>query len=145
MLEGESLFNDATALVALRVLGGRGGRERHGGPTPWAEFVAAAVGAVVVGFRRRGRAISFVRRRVTRLGHRHRARLLATAPYLAFLPAERLHASGVLAVVVAGLVLAHRSPVDQQPTARLVEGATGGTIARLLEGTVFVLIGFELR
>src|SRR4029453_11557834 len=51
----------------------------------------------------------------------------------------------VLAVVVTGLVLAHRSPQDQEPTARLVEGATWSTVARLLAGTVFVLIGFALR
>ena len=141
VLEGESLFDDATALVALRVsVAAVAGSVTAVDAV--AQFVAAAVGAVVVGFLV-GRAISFVRRRVR--DSVTDTALSLTAPYLAFLPAERLHASGVLAVVVAGLVLAHRSPVDQQPTARLVEGATWGTIARLLEGTVFVLIGFELR
>jgi CPA1 family monovalent cation:H+ antiporter len=141
VLEGESLFDDATALVALRVsvaavVGSVTASEAA------AQFVGAAVGASVVGLAV-GYAISFVRRRVT--DSVTDTALSLTAPYLAFLPAERLHASGVLAVVVTGLVLAHRSPLDQEPTARLVEGATWATIARLLEGTVFVLIGFQLR
>ena len=141
VLEGESLFDDATALVALRVsvaavAGSVTASDAVG------QFVGAAVGAVVIGLGV-GFSISVVRRRVT--DSVTDTALSLTAPYLAFLPAERLHASGVLAVVVAGLVLAHRSPRDQEPTARLVEGATWATIARLLEGTVFVLIGFGLR
>lgn len=141
VLEGESLFDDATALVALRVsVAAVAGSITASGAVR--QFVGAAVGAVVVGLVV-GFAISFVRRRVT--DSVTDTALSLTAPYLAFLPAERLHASGVLAVVVTGLVLAHRSPVDQEPTARLVEGATWATIARLLEGTVFVLIGFGLR
>jgi CPA1 family monovalent cation:H+ antiporter len=51
----------------------------------------------------------------------------------------------VLAVVTAGLILAHRSPRDQDPEARLVEAAVWSTIQFLLEGAVFVLIGLQLR
>jgi len=90
-----------------------------------------------------GLVVSVVRRRVA--DSVTDTALSLVAPFLAFLPAEQLHTSGVLAVVVTGLVLAHRSPQDQEPTARLVEGATWSTVARLLEGTVFVLIGFALR
>ena len=141
VLEGESLFDDATALVALRV----SVAALAGGVTALdatAQFVRAAGGGVAVGLVV-GFAVSFVRRRVT--DSVTDTALSLVAPFLAFLPAEELHASGVLAVVVTGLVLAHRSPQDQEPTARLVEGATWSTVARLLEGTVFVLIGFALR
>ena len=141
VLEGESLFDDATALVALRVsvaalAGGVTALDAAG------QFVRAAGGGVAVGLVV-GVAVSFVRHRV--IDAVTDTALSLVAPYLAFLLAEELHASGVLAVVVTGLVLAHRSPQDQEPTARLVEAATWSTVARLLEGTVFVLIGFALR
>jgi monovalent cation/hydrogen antiporter len=141
VLEGESLFDDATALVALRVsvaalAGGVTALDAAG------QFLQAALGGVAVGLAV-GVVVSVVRRRVTDSVTDTAVSLVA--PFLAFLPAEQLHASGVLAVVVTGLVLAHRSPQDQEPTARLVEGATWSTVARLLEGTVFVLIGFALR
>jgi CPA1 family monovalent cation:H+ antiporter len=47
--------------------------------------------------------------------------------------------------VVTGLILAHRSPIDQDPQARLVEGAVWSTIQFVLEGAVFALIGLQLR
>ncbi len=67
------------------------------------------------------------------------------APFAAFIPAEKLHVSGVLAVVTTGLILAHRSPRDQDPPARLVEGAVWNTLQFVLEGVVFMLIGLQLR
>ena len=67
------------------------------------------------------------------------------APFAAFIPAEKLHVSGVLAVVTTGLILAHRSPRDQDPQARLVEGAVWNTLQFVLEGVVFMLIGLQLR
>jgi CPA1 family monovalent cation:H+ antiporter len=141
VLEGESLFNDATALVALRVsvaavAGSVTALEAAG------EFVGAAAGGAAIGLAV-GLAVSVVRRRVTdSIGD---TAISLTAPFLAFVPAEEVHASGILAAVVTGLVLAHRSPVDQDPGARLVEGATWSTLAFVLEGTVFVLIGLGLR
>jgi CPA1 family monovalent cation:H+ antiporter len=56
-----------------------------------------------------------------------------------------LHVSGVVAVVVTGLVLAHRSPVDQDPQARLVDNAVWSTVQFVLEGVVFALIGLQLN
>jgi CPA1 family monovalent cation:H+ antiporter len=67
------------------------------------------------------------------------------APFAAFIPAEEIHASGVIAVVVTALILAYRSPLDQDPRARLVEGATWDTLQFVLEGVVFALIGLQLR
>jgi len=141
VLEGESLFNDATALVALRVsVGAIAGSitavEAVG------EFVGAAVGGAAIGLAV-GLAVTFVRRQVTdSIGD---TAISLTAPFLAFIPAEQVHASGILAVVTTGLVLAHRSPVDQDASGRLVEGATWSTLAFVLEGTVFLLIGLGLR
>ncbi|SDY32300.1 Sodium/hydrogen exchanger family protein [Modestobacter sp. DSM 44400] len=66
------------------------------------------------------------------------------APYLAFLPAEALHASGVLATVVAGLALAQLSPRVQTASARVTEAITWRAVAFVLENGVFLLIGLQL-
>jgi len=66
------------------------------------------------------------------------------APYLAFLPAEELHASGVLATVVTGLALAQLSPKVQTASARVTEAVTWRTIAFVLENAVFLVIGLQL-
>jgi Na+/H+ antiporter len=141
VLEGESLFNDATALVSLRVaiaaVAGSVGLATAAG-----EFLLASVGGVAVGLAV-GWVLVRVRRHVT--DAITGTALSLVAPFIAFLPAELIEASGVIAVVVAGLLMAHHAPLDQRPRARLVETSTWGTIQFLLEGTVFALIGLELR
>ena len=67
------------------------------------------------------------------------------APYVAFLPAEEIHASGVLAVVVAGLVLGHNAPVLQSAGSRIAENINWRTVQFLLENVVFLLIGLQIR
>jgi CPA1 family monovalent cation:H+ antiporter len=66
------------------------------------------------------------------------------APYLAFLPAEALQASGVLATVVTGLTLAQLSPRVQTASARVTEAITWRTVAFVLENAVFLVIGLQL-
>jgi CPA1 family monovalent cation:H+ antiporter len=65
-------------------------------------------------------------------------------PYLAFIPAQFLHGSGILAVVVAGLFLGYRSPTIQTAEARIAETINWRTISFLLENAVFLFIGLEL-
>ena len=57
--------------------------------------------------------------------------------------AEELHASGVIAVVVAGLLLGHKAPIIQTAQSRIAERINWRTIAFLLENTVFLLIGLQ--
>ncbi len=64
-------------------------------------------------------------------------------PFAAYVVAEHLEASGVLAVVVAGLLLGHRAPVLQSASSRIAEGMNWRTIAFVLENTVFLLIGLQ--
>jgi monovalent cation/hydrogen antiporter len=66
-------------------------------------------------------------------------------PFAAFLAAEALHGSGVLAVVVAGLVSARKAPLIVSSTTRLQGQAVWEMIAFLLRGIVFALIGLQLR
>ena len=71
-------------------------------------------------------------------------------PWAAYLPAEEIifrdfHGSGVIATVVAGLILGHKSPVVQSGLSRLSERVNWATIQFLLENTVFLLIGLQAR
>jgi CPA1 family monovalent cation:H+ antiporter len=66
-------------------------------------------------------------------------------PFVAFVPTQFLGASGVLAVVVAGLYASHAAPAALTPQARISDRINWRTIQFLLENGVFLLIGLELR
>ncbi|GAB2449418.1 CPA1 family monovalent cation:H+ antiporter [Conyzicola lurida] len=140
VLESESLLNDATALVALNASIAAIVSVLH----PWdvvGEFGIAVVGGVAVGF-----AVGFV---VSAIRKRLRAPVLDTSlslviPYVAFIPAQLLGGSGVLAVVIAGLFLGQRSPQVQTAEARIAESINWRTIRFLLENAVFLFIGLSL-
>ncbi len=141
ILEGESLVNDATALVALNVA--IAGLTRHitVGEVAW-RFVLAAVGGVVIGL-----VVALVLAKIRSFitDPVLDTTLSFVAPWIAFIPAEEIHSSGVLAVVVMGLYLGHRSPVLQTAASRIAENTNWTTIAFVLENAVFVLIGLQLR
>ena len=141
ILEGESLVNDATALVALgTAVAALGGAVTAGQVA--VDFLLAAGGGVVVGLLV-AMLLAAVRRRVE--DPVLDTTLSFVAPFVAYLPAETVHASGVLAVVVTGLVLGHKSPVLQTARSRLAERTNWATVQFLLENAVFVLIGLQLR
>ncbi len=141
VLEGESLLNDATALVALRTAVVAIGAA----VSVWSislDFLWAAAGGAVIGVAV-ALALALIRRKI-------KDPLIDTAvsfmaPFLAYLPAEELHASGVISVVTAGLVLGHKAPIIQDATSRLNERINWETIQFLLENTVFLLIGLQVR
>lgn len=146
ILEGESLLNDATALVALRTAiaatamsAGFSGAElgRIG-----LDFLIAAVGGVVVGLLAY-RIVAWLRRSIT--DPLLDSAISLVTPFAAFVAAEQIHASGVLAVVVAGLLLGHHAPVLQTAQSRIAERLNWRTIAYVLENTVFLLIGLQAR
>jgi CPA1 family monovalent cation:H+ antiporter len=64
-------------------------------------------------------------------------------PFIAYVAAEELHGSGVLAVVIAGLLLGHKSPVLQTAPSRIAERLNWQTFSFLLENAVFLLIGLQ--
>ena len=71
-------------------------------------------------------------------------------PFAAYVPAEQIevgefHGSGIIAVVTAGLILGHKSPVIQSGQSRLSERVNWTTIQFLLENTVFLLIGLQAQ
>ena len=67
----------------------------------------------------------------------------SSSPFVAYVAAEEIHASGVIAVVVAGLLLGHKAPVLQTAQSRIAERINWRTIAFVLENTVFLLIGLQ--
>lgn len=141
ILEGESLLNDATALVALNAAIAA----IVAVVNPWrvvGDFALAVVGGVVVGLAV-GWVLSVIRKQL-------RAPVLDTSlslitPYLAFILAQSFGGSGVLAVVIAGLFLAYRSPSIQSAEARIAERLNWRTVDYLLQNAVFLFIGLNLR
>ncbi|MGZ4597395.1 MAG: Na+/H+ antiporter [Actinomycetes bacterium] len=140
ILEGESLLNDATALVSLRTAI----TAITAAVGFWAvlgDFAVAVIGGIAVGL---GVAavLAAIRRNVT--DPVLDTTLSFIAPFLAYLPAEAFHASGVLAVVITGLVLGHKSPVLQSASSRLSEQTNWRTVQFVLENAVFLLIGLQV-
>ncbi len=138
ILEGESLLNDATALVALRTA--------LAATVAWQMvalgFLRAAGGGVLVGLALFV-VVAKVRRRLssTTLD----AGLSFITPFAAYLAAEEIGASGVIAVVVVGLLLGHKAPVLQTAQSRISERINWASIAFLLENAVFLLIGLQAK
>lgn len=148
VLEGESLVNDATALTLLTVaLATFEAHDDLGSPSVWgaavARFLLTGFGGVVVGWVI-AHAVALVRR------HTQDDVVLDTTislltPFTAYYLGERLHVSGVLAVVVAGMWIGHRAPVQQSAGSRLQAQAIWRTTEFLLQGVVFALVGLQLR
>ncbi|WP_152352529.1 Na+/H+ antiporter [Brachybacterium subflavum] len=139
VLEGESLLNDATALVALRAaVAAIAGTVAVG--SIGLDFLIAAGGGVIVGL-----AVAFAVLTVRRWVHDPAVDtgISFVVPFAAYLLGEELHASGVIAVVVAGLLIGHKAPLVQTSTSRLTENAAWTSIAFLLEHAVFLLIGLQ--
>lgn len=141
ILEGESLLNDATALVMLRtalaIAAGTGLDVLDVG----LDFVIAAGGGVLIGLAF-AVVVGKLRRHVVTDPVLDGAMSLVV-PFAAFVAAEEVHASGVLAVVVAGLILGHKSPVVQTAQSRIAERLNWRMVAFLLENAVFLLIGLQ--
>ncbi len=141
LVEGESLVNDAAALVAYRVavaaaIGGSFSLLDASG-----EFVLAAAGGVALGLAV-GYVIGEIRRRLDDPPTEITISLITG--YIAFVPAEQLDLSGVLAVVTAGLYLGWRAPELSSPSTRLQAFAVWDVATFLLNATLFVLIGLQL-
>jgi CPA1 family monovalent cation:H+ antiporter len=141
VLEGESLLNDATALVGLRTaivaLGGAVTIVSVGVDFIWAAAGGAAIGIAVA------LVIALIRKRITDPTIDTAVSLMA--PFAAYIPAEELSASGVIAVVTTGIILGHKAPIIQDATSRLNERINWETIQFLLENSVFLLIGLQVR
>jgi CPA1 family monovalent cation:H+ antiporter len=141
LIEGESLINDGTALVAYRtaVAAAVGGTFDLLGAT--ADFVVNVAGGAVVGIAVAALLVVAFRR--------IRDDVLAitvslAAGYVAYLPAEQLHVSGVIAAVTVGLILGHRAHELSGSGARLRGSGFWDVLVFLLNAVLFVLLGLQL-
>jgi CPA1 family monovalent cation:H+ antiporter len=143
ILEGESLINDATALIAYRyaVIALVSGTF-----VLWQaalQFLLVVAGGVVIGFVT-GYVFIFVLKRLFSENSTIETILTLMIPYISYLAAEHFHASGVLAVVTAGLVVSWRTHEIFSFHTRMQMNNFWETIIFLLNGFVFILIGLQL-
>jgi Na+/H+ antiporter len=160
ILEGESLVNDATGIVAYRVAVAA---VITGAFSMWEaglQFVVGAIGGVAVGLAV-GWLVIWTRRHISEDPSIQNIVSLLT-PFVAYLAAEELphgmwvglhglvgtptdlHFSGVLAVVTTGLYIGRRSPSVTSSSTRLQGFGTWQLISFLLNGLIFILIGLQL-
>lgn len=141
ILEGESLVNDATALVLLRTAIAA----VAGGFVFWdaaMQFAAAVAVAVLIGL---GVGIVTVLIR-SKLGNPiHDTVISFAVPFVSFVPTEALGGSGVLAVVVTGLYTGHHATRTFTAHARVTEQLNWRTVQFILENGVFLLMGVQLH
>jgi Na+/H+ antiporter len=141
ILEGEGLLNDATALVLYRVAVAAAVSGAFSIADAGLELVVSAVGGTLVGLAV-GWAGSRILRRVEEASVENTVKLLL--PYGTWLAAERLHGSGVLAVLACGLLMS-RNWASISSGARLQARQLWDWLVFVLEGLSFVLIGLQLR
>ncbi|MET0976285.1 MAG: cation:proton antiporter [Leifsonia sp.] len=140
VLEGESLLNDATALVLLRTaIAATATAVSFWGVI--GQFAYAVAIAVVIGV-----VVGWANLRI-----RHRVKdatvntaISFTIPFIASIPAEALGASGLVAAVAAGLVTGSGAARWLTPSHRLSDVQNWRTVELLLEGAVFLVMGLEL-
>ena len=142
ILEGESLINDATALV---VYSSAVGIVVHGSfslADTLLHFAGASIGGVAIGLAV-GVIVLPLRVRIQDSSVEGMVALLI--PFAAYLPADLLGASGVLATVSAGLYIGRRSPLAVAPATRLQADAIWDLGTFVINGLTFILIGLQLH
>jgi monovalent cation/hydrogen antiporter len=140
LIEGESLLNDGTALVAYNTaIAAVGASFVFLDAT--GDFVVNVLGGIGVGLVA-GKVLVEIRRRINDIPTEITISLLSA--YAGYLPAEALHVSGVLAAVTAGIVIGWAAPQISTASMRLQGYAVWEILTFLLNALLFVLIGLQL-
>jgi monovalent cation/hydrogen antiporter len=156
VLEGESLINDASGIVAYRITAAvAAGSVVFSPVAAGVQFVLGALGGVLVGV-----AVGWLTVRVLRILNDAPVEAVVTllAPFVAYVASEQGPAavwhglgasgepyfSGVLAAVVAGLYVGRHLPLVMSSTSRLNLNAVWNVLTFLLNGLAFILIGLQL-
>ena len=141
ILDGESLLNDATALVLLRtaIAATAASFSFWGavGSFAYSIAIAVVVGLIV------GAVNLAIRQRVT--DPTVNTVISFTVPFLAAVPTELLGASGLVAAVVAGLLTGIRAPRELSPQNRLSDSQNWRTVELVLEGAIFLTMGLQIK
>ncbi len=141
-IEGEGLFNDATALVAYKVAVAAVVSGAFSLADAGLKFIAGAAGGIAIGL-----AVGWV---IAELRARTEDNLTSItislfSGYAAFIPADALGASGVLAAVTTGIYMGIRGPSIVPARTRLQGFFFWEMLDYLLNASLFVLVGLQLR
>lgn len=142
ILEGESLVNDATGLIAYKYAVAA---VVSGSFEFWSagiQFFIVAAGGIALGLGM-GYVFKWVHK-ITPDNPTTDTTLTFLTPFIIYLLAESIHVSGVLAVVAAGLFLSWNSSTIFSQQTRLQANGTWNTVIFLLNGTIFIFIGLQL-
>ncbi|HYZ37088.1 MAG TPA: Na+/H+ antiporter [Pseudonocardiaceae bacterium] len=141
-IEGEGLFNDATALVAYRAAVAAVVVGSFSLADAGLKFVLGAAGGVAIGIAV-GWIVAEIRKRTTDAQVSITISLLSG--YAAFVPADLIGASGVLATVTAGIYMGIRGPQILPARTRLQGYFVWDILDFIINALLFVLIGLQLR
>jgi CPA1 family monovalent cation:H+ antiporter len=148
IVEGESLFNDGTAIVVFNLmlaaaLPAAGSSTQAGGIVAGiADFVRVSAGGLAIGAGLGWLVAQLIARLDDYLIETTLTTVLAFGAYLV---AERLHVSGVLAVVAAGIISGNYGPQGMSPTTRIVLFNFWEYLAFVANSLVFLLIGLDVN
>lgn len=141
ILEGESLVNDATALVLYRAAVAAAVSGTFTLSDTLLDFVVAATAGVSIGL-----AVGYVTRWALRVTGDSFSEIAVTllAPYVAWVLAEQAHGSSVLACVAGGLYVRRHFSAIVVPVTRLQARAVWDLVVFMLNGVIFILIGLQI-
>jgi CPA1 family monovalent cation:H+ antiporter len=142
ILEGESLMNDATALVAYQIALTAAVTGTFSLSHASIEFVLTGAGGIAIGLAA-GWCVGWVRLHMTRSSVVENTFSLLS-PFIAYIPADELGCSGVLAVVAMGLYFGRAGTRVVTAETRLQGTAMWEMLSFLLEGLIFIFIGLQL-
>ncbi len=142
VLEGESLVNDGVALVAFSIALTAVERGSYSVSDGLLKFLQLSVGGVAFGI-----VVAFVLERLRRRIHDPQIEIATSVltPYVAYIPAERMHLSGILATVTCGVYLGWRSGGIFRPEVRLRSVAFWDVFTFILNSALFLLLGMQFR
>ncbi len=141
IVEGESLINDGTALVAYKFAVAAVVTGSFSVVDASLDFVVSVVGGIGIGIAF-GAAIAFIRRRLDNPPVEITIALFSA--YFAYLPAEAVGVSGVLAAVTVGIFMGRLTSRLTTPTTRIQNLAVWEIVTFLINSALFVLVGLQL-
>jgi len=142
ILEGESMINDAAAIVAYRMAVAAAVTGSFSLPASTGRFLAVGAGGIAVGLAV-GWLLAEVRRHIHDPEVENTISLLTG--YAAYLPAEHLGVSGILAVVATGMYLGRVGPRIVAADTRVQNVGMWDVVVFVLEGLIFIITGLALR
>ena len=142
LVEGESLFNDGTAIVVYNLALAVVLTGKFNLLTSLGDFLIVSAGGILIGLIL-GWLISLLIARVD--DYLIETTLTTLLAFGAYLLAERLHVSGVLAVVAAGLINGNLGPRGMSPTTRIVLFNFWEYVAFLANSLIFLLLGLQVN